>query len=175
VHTNQFARAVDGVADIFTLVKVTGAILCLQELVDIRERSLSEYCSPQQSEYTMLDAVLIPECELLRHESVVIAKAASIAPGLSFDVEDRHYGADFVRYLLLTHWPRLVGVEFRGDNQLVYNRYYWFCRFVRAYERMNGQDAGLQQQAFQILEHCSEPVDWELVSEIESRVKEEAS
>jgi hypothetical protein len=49
----------------------------------------------------------------------------------------------------------------------LYNRYFWFCRLVNASRAVFGEDAGLEQQAFQILENADCDVDWEMTRQIE--------
>ena len=122
----------------------------------------------------MLDTILIPESELAAHDDEVKAKANSIEEAVSVDLDNEVYGVAFGRYLLLSHWPELVeGTETIAEKTLLYNRYYWFMRFVRAYCAQHGPDAGLEQQAFQMLEQSMTDIDWQVVEAIENRIKSE--
>lgn len=60
------------------------------------------------------------------------------------------------------------------DNELIfYNRYYWFVFFLKLYTAKHGYDAGLEQQAFQLLEESETmniEVDWDLIVKIESDI-----
>jgi hypothetical protein len=56
---------------------------------------------------------------------------------------------------------------------LLYNRYYWFLKFARLFVRENGPDAGLEQQAFQILENSEGKIDWSVIEAIECQVENE--
>ena len=50
-----------------------------------------------------------------------------------------------------------------------HNSYYWFAKYVQRMRDLNGFDAGLEQQAFQLLEHYDgekEP-DWNLLEQID--------
>jgi hypothetical protein len=58
------------------------------------------------------------------------------------------------------------------DDQLsvverLYNRYYWFQRLVAAHRTSRAYDAGLEQQAMQILERADCELDWEIVAQID--------
>lgn len=61
---------------------------------------------------------------------------------------------------------RLAGIEALNDDDLFYNQLYWFLRFVREYENSNGFNAGLHQQAFQLLERSGCKFDWSVVQQI---------
>lgn len=72
------------------------------------------------------------------------------------------------KYLLLTY----AGEDFKNSispEELFYNRYYWFLTFLKAYTQENGLDAGMEQQAFKILEEAGntcQHIDWNEVEEI---------
>ncbi len=62
------------------------------------------------------------------------------------------YGRALKFYLLLTEAPELfddLGVD---PERLFWSRYYWFLVFERRYRAAEGPDAGIEQQAFQLLE-----------------------
>jgi hypothetical protein len=48
------------------------------------------------------------------------------------------------------------------------NRYFWFRRFILLWTREHGPDAGLEQQAFQMLETCELEIDWEFLKQVET-------
>lgn len=58
-----------------------------------------------------------------------------------------------------------IGNEF-NDLDRLYNRYYWFQRFASVYQFKYGPDAGIEQQAIQILEQSSCDVDWSILARI---------
>ncbi len=57
-----------------------------------------------------------------------------------------------------------------------YHGYYWFFKLQKRLEAQFGQDVGVEQQAFQLLERMPSETDWNRVAEIEALVhSEEAS
>ena len=68
-------------------------------------------------------------------------------------------------YLVLTQ--RIAGDELSPEDR-IYNRYFWFLRFKHSAEETFGSDAGIDQQATQILEHAGCDLDWNVVERIES-------
>lgn len=63
-----------------------------------------------------------------------------------------------------------LGSELTAEDQL-YNRYFWFRRFANAHCAKFGEDAGIEQQAIQILEHAECSIDWSQVNELESSAR----
>jgi hypothetical protein len=87
-------------------------------------------------------------------------------------LNDDSCGRAFRYYLLFTHWPSLidpVGTEL-SRLDIFYNRYHWFLTFAMMYPVKHGADAGLDQQAFQLLENATDEVDWLVIHQIETRV-----
>jgi hypothetical protein len=80
-------------------------------------------------------------------------------------------------YLLLTEAPQLLADEGLLPDQFFWSRHYWFCRYVKVRQAVGGPDAGLEQQAHQILEHphpaCAP--DWKLLEEVESLASQHAA
>jgi hypothetical protein len=66
---------------------------------------------------------------------------------------------------------RAVGFGELDSVALFYNEYYWFKRFVLIQEATNGPDAGLEQQAFQLMETAPGKVNWTILEAIEARLK----
>ena len=54
-----------------------------------------------------------------------------------------------------------------------YNAYYWFKRFVAARSATRGYDAGLEQQAYQMLERAPDDIEWSVLGQIEVRLESE--
>lgn len=72
-------------------------------------------------------------------------------------------------YILITESDK-----FDSNLKKFYSRYYWFCSFCEEYQSVNGNDAGLEQQLFQIItesESLSENIDWAVVKEMEDSIK----
>jgi hypothetical protein len=89
----------------------------------------------------------------------------------SIEPDDESFGNAFKFYLLFENWPSLLaGNGFAIGNELIfYNRYYWFCCFLKLYKAKHRYDAGLEQQAFRLLEDSEAlnvDVDWELIAKL---------
>jgi hypothetical protein len=79
-----------------------------------------------------------------------------------------------VRALLFEHWPELVGETLTAERSLL-NRYYWFVRFITLWQQKYGYNAGMEQQAFRIIEaldRAGPEVDWNLVEELDKRARQ---
>jgi hypothetical protein len=63
-------------------------------------------------------------------------------------------------------WPDLLPDPDPDTLTRYYNQYYWFERFVSAWQAAHGKDAGLEQQAFKVLENAPEDVDWDVVGRL---------
>jgi hypothetical protein len=123
----------------------------------------------------MLDDIMIPEAVLAEKDSEMRTMIETKKQSLSADIDDPTYGPSLRHFLLLSEYSVLLQGSFRPDSQkLFYNKYYWFVRFVRLYSSKCGQDAGLEQQAFQMLEQESEQLDWSIVEEIDKKANEQA-
>jgi hypothetical protein len=75
-------------------------------------------------------------------------------------------------YLLLTEMPELLAAHTFSAERLFWSRYYWFLRYVHL--RQADPDAGLEQQAMQILEHphpaCAP--DWSVQEKVEAAARQ---
>jgi hypothetical protein len=92
-------------------------------------------------------------------------------------LDDEQCGRFLRFYLLFTHWPSMVvpeGAEL-NPTDVFYNRYRWFLSLTRLYHAKHGYDAGLEQQAFKLLEEVGAEVDWSAIEEIEARVTEDVA
>lgn len=121
----------------------------------------------------MLEKILFSEAQLSPYDVEMLTRARSLSEARTVDIDNQRYGVAFVRYLLFTYWPELIlepGTD--TDKRCLYNRYYWFQRFARAYCHQHGPDAGLDQQALQMLEHSGVEIDWQVVEEIEAQMEE---
>lgn len=121
------------------------------------------------SSFAPTSEVVLGACrpELLRRLSAYDTPY-TIAP------DDPDFGPAFCNYLLLTHGADLLsvrGVVLEPAAQ-AYERYYWFLRTIRPWQRRHGTDAGMEQQAVQILESASALLDWTLIAQIEALADE---
>ncbi len=89
-------------------------------------------------------------------------------------IEEEVLRTALFNYLALTYFPNVaLGDAEISEIELLYNRYYWFLKVARGQQRRHGPDAGMDQQAFQILEHAGIEFDWDEVQKIEQRVASE--
>ena len=96
------------------------------------------------------------------------AKVAALQLPYAIDTMNETYGSEFLFYLVFTH--SLLPLDMDAV-QVFYNRYYWFRRFMEEYQRVNGADAGLEHQAFQMLEQAPSDLDREMIPLIEAWAK----
>jgi hypothetical protein len=74
-----------------------------------------------------------------------------------------------LRYFLVFSEPGVAtraGLGTFGDAELFYNRYYWFKRFAKLHQAAHGYDAGIEDQASQLLEHAPPDADWSTIEAI---------
>lgn len=53
-----------------------------------------------------------------------------------------------------------------------YNAYYWILVFAKRYQARYGFDAGIEQEAFKMLERAPADVDWQVVERINQTVEQ---
>jgi hypothetical protein len=106
-----------------------------------------------------------------RAAEILDVEAKKFAP----EAMDSASGEAFRYYLLFSSGACLEAADFRDlrEDAVFYNRYYWFQRFVKLHTDKHGFDAGLEQQAFQLLELAPATTDWSVVEAIEARAGEE--
>jgi hypothetical protein len=130
-------------------------------------------CQMNEKQSPMRPDILVPEEILSMHDGDILSRVARLRPPVAIDLHDPRYGTAFRRYLLFTHWPFLIQDRRAGDSALLYNQYYWFIKFMRLFEQMNGPDAGLKQQTIQILERSQYDIDWAMIEQIERLIEQE--
>lgn len=83
----------------------------------------------------------------------------------SINREDPDYGFAFILYLFFSldsSISSVLGIDL-NEEQRFYNAYYWFQRFASLYMRKHGYDAGLEQQAFKMLENANCDLDLSVI------------
>lgn len=116
----------------------------------------------------------IAEAEWAALDTELRLRCAPLQAQFRIDFEDPTYGPAFRRYLLLSRWPELLsGRAPLTEAARFYNTYYWFLTTVRLWGARHGYDAGMDQQAFQMLEYADESVDLAVVEAIERQVDAE--
>jgi hypothetical protein len=84
---------------------------------------------------------------------------------------DHSFSNDLRKYLSIEQYPsKFKDVD---PSQLYYNKYYYYLKFLVAYQKQVGVDAGLEQQEFKILEEGQNysDVDWEVLERISKEIK----
>ncbi|MDR3405473.1 MAG: hypothetical protein P4L99_23460 [Chthoniobacter sp.] len=76
-------------------------------------------------------------------------------------MDDPRFGRALLFYLLLTENGEALPAQV-SPEAIFWSRYYWFKRFLHTYETCVKKNAGMEQQAFQILEYPWPPCepDW---------------
>ncbi len=119
----------------------------------------------------MLDGILLADSTLSECVDAIGPRLSSVDGLVASDLDNECYGSAYSRYVVLTHFPDLCQVTVPLPEHVVLcNRYYWFVRFMRLHRSEHGPDAGLEQQAFQMLEGSMTEVDWQVIEAIENRV-----
>jgi hypothetical protein len=80
----------------------------------------------------------------------------------------------FQHYLFLEQFSTEIIEHFSFTYEdILYSQYYWFVQFKNQYSSKIGYDAGIEQQAFLLLENLStgleSDIDWKIIQEIESQ------
>ena len=122
---------------------------------------------------TNLDSILISENQLTPHHGKARIKATSLAKDLDLSINGTSYVSPYLNYLVLTYCRECLPADLQVEPLILYNRYFWFMRFMRMYCKQHGKDVGLEQQAFQIVEQAMADVDWQIIAAIDQRTNEE--
>lgn len=96
---------------------------------------------------------------------------------IGVDLDDAFYGDIFLYYLALSD-PKIVmeiGLSHLSEFDIYYNRFYFFTLFSKLYQIKHGYDAGIEQQAFQLLEESPSGVNLAIVEYITARVDKEVT
>jgi hypothetical protein len=119
------------------------------------------------------DDVLIPVDTLAPAQAELLRRIDLLNPPLAVDPRGGDAGEALARSLLFERWPDLLAGETLDQKRRFYNRYFWFTRFVTLWQAQHGSDAGLEQQAFKLLEQAGPDVDWDLVQRLDERARQE--
>src|SRR5690606_22398234 len=88
------------------------------------------------------------------------------------DLNDPVYGEDLKIYYLLSFKPAIFSAKF-SDQQIFYSIYCYFLSVVEKCKDIHGEDAGLDQQVFKLLEEGERVgnIDWSIVERLNHQVK----
>jgi hypothetical protein len=115
---------------------------------------------------------LISTDTLAAFTSRIDERLESLDASHGVDLHNPRYGPPFRWYLLFTHASDLLPEISTAD--VFYNRYVWFRRFAAMYRIVHGEDAGIEQQLFHLLEDAPPGIDWSQVEKIDALVKSES-
>lgn len=77
-------------------------------------------------------------------------------------------------YLILTVKPKLLKDKQISEERLLISRYYWLKMFYIKYSRINGIDAGIEQQIFTLIETIGQRItdfDWNVLQKIDKFIE----
>lgn len=120
-----------------------------------------------------LGTLLIPETLLTPLYGEARAKLSTSDGSADLTLSGTPDERSYLNYLVLTQVHEKLPSEWQADSLVLYNRYYWFLRFSKIHSEQHGKDAGIDQQAFQILENSIADIDWAVVEAIDKRIHEE--
>jgi hypothetical protein len=119
------------------------------------------------------DEVLVSVEALHAHDPAIWAATEPLVTGTTF-AGDPSYEMPLRYYLVFSEGLMgRVGLGEMTSEASFYNAYYWFKRFVAECSARRGYDAGLEQQAYQMLESAPDDVDWSVLGEIDARLNTE--
>lgn len=107
---------------------------------------------------------LLPVAQLSALDDELIRRAREL--DLAIDVTDGPAGLARARALLFERWPELLPAPLDPPMRF-YNHYFWFLRFATLWQAAHGEDPGLEQQAFQILEQVDFEIDGDVFQQVE--------
>ncbi len=118
---------------------------------------------------------LIPETRLRPLEGELRRRFAAVRGEFHDIGEDDRYEVALRFFLLFGRWSDLLSEitpELTPTVQF-YNRYYWFRRLKSLWTQRHGADAGMEQQALQLLEGADCDGYWSVIEAIEQQVDAE--
>ncbi|HEV2915033.1 MAG TPA: hypothetical protein VGX92_17280 [Pyrinomonadaceae bacterium] len=109
---------------------------------------------------------LVPQDTLSGVKNELYRRIAQSTPDIALDPDG--VGEALAWSLLFERWPELLPGPPLGREDAFYNRYFWFKRFATLKQERDGYDAGLEQQAFQLLEQAEFDLDWALIEQLDA-------
>jgi len=113
---------------------------------------------------------LVPTSALQELHGELLRKIEQLDQGYAITPDP--IGDALARALLFEHWPELVKGFTIDPTSALYNRYFWYCRYVTLRQQQEGPNDGLEQGLFHILAKTSLDLDWKIVEQLESRGRE---
>lgn len=85
------------------------------------------------------------------------------------NIDDNRLNELFSRYSFLKINVNLISLD---KPSIYYSIYFWFVQFKKRYFTLMGQDEGIEQEGFKLLEEIDteleEGIDWVVIEEIEN-------
>src|SRR5436309_2843797 len=122
-----------------------------------------------------MNDLIVPEKWLRDRRMETRPLVQNAAADYSINLDDDSYGEAFQNYLVFSHCSSFIRDKRpdANDTIMLYNRYYWFLTFSKFYMKKHGYDAGMEQQAFKLLETAEGELNWEVIAELIRRVDNE--
>jgi hypothetical protein len=118
----------------------------------------------------MSTAPLIPVEVLGGIDDVELRRRAAQLP-LAIDLDDPD-ARPLLWSLVFERWPDLLSTQDLDNATRFYNQYFWFVRFASAWQAAHGHDAGLEQQAFKMLETAPPEAVWGVVAQLDHQARD---
>lgn len=111
--------------------------------------------------------ILIAEDQLLVHDAL-LTRLEEKAPTVRWRELDEDIRQAYARYVALldSELRRELGVGEMTEDVAFYNAYYWSLVFAKRYQARQGFDAGIEQEAFKILERAPADIDWQIMERV---------
>ena len=119
----------------------------------------------------MTDDPLVPVAQLAPLDEELVRRTRALSD-LALDIDRDPAGIALARSEMFARWPELVPGGPLDPQRMFYNRYFWFRRFVTLWQAEHGENAGLEQQALQLLEYVNVEVDWDIVGQLHERAQD---
>lgn len=111
--------------------------------------------------------ILIPEGQL-NVDDVLLMRLAQKHPAVRWCEFDEDVKQSYARHVALldSELRRELGAVDLSEPVAFYNAYYWGLIFARRYQARYGFDAGIEQEAFKVLERAPSEIDWRVVESV---------
>ena len=99
-------------------------------------------------------------------EIIAIIKSSGYDEKLLNNKETEFY---IKAYVLFAHFFNQLKSLHISEIDFLYNKYYWLSKISRFFEKENGNDKGVSQNLFQIIEEmdrATDEIDWKLIENI---------
>ena len=112
--------------------------------------------------------MIVPEKTLESKRAQIDEAVARRTSDYAVDAQHSVYGEAFRNFVFFHDCGELsaqVGLP-EGERSRFLNQYFWFHRFRLLYSGVHGEDAGMEQQEFQMLETRDAEVEWSIINEV---------